>query len=116
MSTEYETHNISGFNIIRPKGRIDMSSVKYFQDSCSLLLNDAKDGLILDFKETRYISSAGIRVLITQLKESKNQNKRIVFCSVGGSVQKVLDTSGLSDFLEIHDDLNKVILALKLQD
>lgn len=59
------------------------------------------DYLILDMKDLDYISSAGIRVLIsTQKKLSASQ--KLVIKNVCEEIQEIFDITGLTDLLNIE--------------
>lgn len=59
------------------------------------------DYLILDMKDLDYISSAGIRVLIsTQKKLSTSQ--KLVIKNVCEEIQEIFDITGLTDMLNIQ--------------
>lgn len=59
------------------------------------------DYLMLDMKDLDYISSAGIRVLIsTQKKLSTSQ--KLVIKNVCEEIQEIFDITGLTDMLNIE--------------
>lgn len=62
---------------------------------------DGVNSLIFDFSKLEYISSAGLRVLLTALKIMKNQGTMKV-TGVNEIVAEILDLTGFSDILTIE--------------
>ena len=54
----------------------------------------------MDMKDLEYISSAGLRVLLTISKKMKGQGK-FTICNVNESVKEIFDVTGFSDILTI---------------
>ena len=59
--------------IIKAKGRIDAVTANAFADAIEKDIHTA-DELVLDFSDVEYISSAGLRVLLTAQKEMDRRN------------------------------------------
>lgn len=57
--------------------------------------------LILDFKELEYISSAGLRVVLSAQKAMKKQG-HMVIKNVNSSIMEVFDLTGFSGILDIE--------------
>ncbi len=85
---------------ISPSGRVDTTTAPRLQ----AVINDNISGvadLIFDFKQLEYISSAGLRVLMSTHKTMKNQGTmRLVH--VSEDVQEVFDMTGLTDIFNIE--------------
>ena len=64
----------------------------------SALLNEQLDGvqaLTLDFAECDYVSSAGLRVLLTTFKQIKKAKGSMELANVGENFMEVLQNTGL---------------------
>lgn len=65
-----------------------------------------KDGkLALDLSELKYISSAGLRVLLMLMKKAKPLGGVVVLVGVSGMVQEILEESGIDSFFDSYDKL-----------
>lgn len=62
---------------------------------------DGVDSLVLDFSNLEYISSAGLRVLLTAQK-TMNQQGEIKVTGVNEIVGEVFEITGFSDILTIE--------------
>lgn len=85
--------------IIAPVGRIDSITAPEFAKSLEDNLDGIKE-LIIDFEKLDYISSAGLRVLLsTQKTMSKIGNMKLI--NVGEVIMDVLNITGFVDILTI---------------
>ena len=85
--------------ILKLEGRLDTTTAPELEKT----INDEGDALknlVLDFKAVNYISSAGLRVLLTaQKKMSKQGSMELV--NVSEDVMDILEMTGFADILVI---------------
>ncbi len=81
-------------------GRLDTITAPVLDKTINENINGTQN-LILDFKGLEYISSAGLRVLLTAQKKMKNigSMKLIGVCD---DVMEVLEMTGFADILTIE--------------
>lgn len=60
------------------------------------------DSLILDFTDLEYISSAGLRVLISTQKKLKSDNIPFVIKNANDTVKEIFKMSGFNRILKIE--------------
>ena len=82
------------------EGRLDTKTSPELE---AVLVNELGDTaeLILDFEHLEYISSAGLRVLLTAQKKMNTQGTMIIR-NVCEDVREVFDISGFSDILTVQ--------------
>ena len=73
----------------------DLSAVLEGLDEC------VKD-LVIDFSETEYIASAGLRVLVTADKMMSGRKGSLRFANPNAEVVDILEMTGLSDVFTIE--------------
>lgn len=61
------------------------------------------DVIVLDFAELKYVSSAGLRVVLELYKEMKVLNKSITLTNVSQDNMEILESTGLSKFINIQN-------------
>ncbi len=57
--------------------------------------------LVMDFAELEYISSAGLRVLLSAQKVMNKQGKMVI-CHVNETIMEVFEVTGFTDILTIE--------------
>lgn len=82
------------------KGRIDSNTAPEFQSLIGDKLDEIEN-LILDFSEVDYISSAGLRVLLSAYKEMKKKGGSVAIEGANKAVEEVLYITGFEDFLDV---------------
>jgi len=81
-------------------GRLDTRTAPELQGELEPLFGGVSR-LVLDFEKIDYISSAGLRVLLTFDQELKEQGKAMELCHVNEMVHDVFDVTGFVDILTI---------------
>ncbi len=82
------------------EGRLDTVTAPEFETELKDSL-DAVTELIMDMKDLEYISSAGLRVLLTAQK-SMNQKGTMKLINVNDTVMEIFDVTGFVDILTIE--------------
>lgn len=81
------------------EGRLDTTTAPKFEAELKASFSGVKE-LILDFSQLEYISSAGLRVLLSAQKVMSRQGSMVV-CNVNEEIMEVFELTGFSDFLTI---------------
>lgn len=89
--------------ILMLSGRLDTTTAPEFQ---TVLLSELQNGtdVILDFQDLAYVSSAGLRVLLTGQKAVASTGQHMILRHVVPSVMEVFDMTGFSDILTIQPE------------
>ena len=82
------------------QGRLDTTTSPELEREIRSGLSGVKE-LIFDFSALDYISSAGLRVLLTAQK-IMNRQGRMVVCHVNEAILDVFEVTGFSDILTIE--------------
>ena len=85
---------------ISVEGRIDANTSNEFMNKINENLEGAKN-VVIDFEKVEYISSAGLRVLLSTEKTMKGQGK-LTLVHVNDVVMEVLNITGFVDILNIE--------------
>ena len=83
------------------KGRLDTTTSPRFHE----VLIPSIDGtcnILLDFAELLYVSSAGLRVLLTAQKECTAKGVSLKLQGVRNEIMEVFEMTGFSDVLDIN--------------
>lgn len=82
------------------EGRLDTNTAPEFQAEVEPMLGGINE-LTLDCKALDYISSAGLRVLLTFEQELEGQGKTMQLCHVNDIIRDVFDVTGFLEILNI---------------
>ena len=82
------------------EGRLDTMTAPDLEKELNASMKDA-ESLVMDFSKLDYISSAGLRVLLSAHKAMSSKGGMKVK-NVNEIVQEVLDVTGFSDILTIE--------------
>ena len=81
-------------------GRLDTNTAPSLEAELGGNLDGITD-LVLDFKDLEYISSAGLRVILSAQKEMNSRGKMVIK-NVCADIMDVFDITGFSDILTIE--------------
>ena len=84
--------------IIAVSGRVDTVTAPELE--ANLKFGDAKL-VVLDLKEVPYMSSAGLRLLLTSHKAMAAKGGRFEIANVQSAVREILEITGFSDIFNI---------------
>ncbi|GHU54498.1 hypothetical protein AGMMS49975_15000 [Clostridia bacterium] len=64
---------------------------------------DGKGGLFLDFAELDYVSSAGLRVILSVYRKADEHGGSVVLKNVNAEISELLEMTGFSDIVVIEN-------------
>ncbi|MBR4393660.1 MAG: STAS domain-containing protein [Oscillospiraceae bacterium] len=82
------------------EGRLDTTTAPQLEEELKNSLTDVKQ-LTLDFEKLEYISSAGLRVLLSAQK-TMNKQGEMKLCNVNDIIQEIFEVTGFVDILTIE--------------
>lgn len=87
--------------VLRFRGRLDAISSPAAEKRVFESINSGLIKLLIDFSGVSYLSSAGMRMLLSVSKKLKTLSGKLVICSISSNVMDVLKMSGFDHVLEI---------------
>ena len=100
---EFRQEQREGWLVLHLEGRLDAGSAPDFDTSLEALSGDGALKLALNCQNLAYISSAGLRSLITVAKKLRAGQGRLHFCGLSGMVKEVFEISGFTGMFVIRD-------------
>lgn len=82
------------------EGRLDTTTAPNLEKELKSSLDDVTE-LIMDFEKLEYISSAGLRVLLSAQKTMNNQGEMKVI-RVSETIMEIFEVTGFADILTIE--------------
>jgi len=87
--------------ILRIKGRLDAVTSPLVEKKVFEAINNGQSNLLLDMAEVVYLSSAGMRMLLSITKRLRTMSGKLAICSVTTNVVDVLKMSGFDHTLHL---------------
>lgn len=87
--------------VLKIEGQIVSSTSQMLEDEINAVLQ-TEDKLMLDFERVEFMASSGIRVLLAASVKLKEKDGLLILTNVNSSIRRVLDMTGLLDFLDIR--------------
>lgn len=78
-----------------------------------LPLITADRALVLDVSGVTYMSSAGLRMLLSVYRQAARSNARLVLAGLSPEIREVMSATGFLDQFTIHDTLADALRALE---
>lgn len=95
--------------ILSIDGTLDTRTVPEFSESLTNYINEGKTKLILDCKDLKFISSAGLGTLVGAIEdiEEKDEKGFIKICNLSEEIFDVFEMMGFSELFEIYNSLEE---------
>jgi anti-anti-sigma factor len=100
---EIITRDYNRVSVLRVVGRIDASTAPQFEQTLNDYINAGRYLLVLEMDGTDFLSSAGVRTLISAQKAAKPHNGKVAIAQPSQRVTEVLDLAGLRPLFPIFD-------------
>lgn len=82
------------------EGRLDTTTAPKLENELKVSLYDIKE-LTLDMENLEYLSSAGLRVLLSAQKQMQKQQGNMVIVNVNEIIMEVFEVTGFVDIITI---------------
>ena len=103
---------IGGCLVLKPSRRIDSANARSFEEDAYLLVDKGPVKVIIDSTDLDYISSAGLRVILTTAKKAKAAGGGLTIACAKINVREVLTVSGFDAIFGMHETVDAAIAAL----
>jgi anti-sigma B factor antagonist len=93
-----------GVEILKVSGRLDGETFEAAQPVMLEALGRASKGIIMNLESLTFISSAGLRVMITVGKKALSDGKRVALVSVQPPIYKIFKIACLDKVFHFYDE------------
>lgn len=109
---EIKTKTDQGVTIVTVSGNIDSTSAPQAQGTIlPLIVPDCR--MALDMSNCKYVSSAGLRVLLMIAKLLATKGGQCVLIGVSDEIKDVMEMTGFASFFNMYDTLPNAIEAIR---
>ena len=102
----------NGIVSIAITGRLDADSSMEAEKVVKDALGGETSRLLFDLGELEYLSSAGLRVLLTAAKEMRRRDGKIVLCALNEFVKEIFEVSGFQSLIPITESVESGLEVL----
>jgi len=88
--------------VVRVHGRLDAASSPQLEKKINSIIDSGHFKLILNFSGVEYLSSAGMRLMLSVSKKLKHLEGKVVACSLNDEVMEVVKMAGFHQILELY--------------
>jgi anti-anti-sigma factor len=95
--------------LLAVKGFIDTTTAPEFEKYFLSALDAKKFKLVIDLKETEYISSAGWGIFVSQLKRIREEKGDLVLAGMNPDVLEIFELLEFDTFLKSYSDVEEAV-------
>ncbi len=92
------------FTTVHLNGRLDATTSAQVEATVTAVFQGGAKALVIDFTRLDYISSAGLRVLLSAAKHAKTAGAKLALFGLSEEVRQIFDISGFTTILPIFPD------------
>ena len=96
----------NGIVTIAVKGRLDADSSPEAEKVVKEALEGQTTSVLFNLSGLEYLSSAGLRVLLSAAKEMRRREGKIVLCCLNEFVKEIFEVSGFQSLIPIADSVD----------
>jgi anti-anti-sigma factor len=102
----------SGITALKLIGVLDVQGVDAIEAKFAGYSTGDKSKVIVDLSEVVFLTSIGIRLLVTTAKSVANRGGKLVILGPNENVKGVLEMTGIMDIIPVHMDAQAAIADL----
>ena len=92
--------------VLTVAGRLDASTVNVLERALMRALMQGTKAVIIDAGEITYISSSGLRVMLTARRQVRERGGDIILCALSPNVRDVMNMVGFTALFTVHESLD----------
>ena len=97
--------------VITVSGRVDSSNANELDTLLQQLLEDGHYKLVLELSDIDYMSSAGLRAIISALRAAKKKRGDVYIAATSERVSEVFTLAGLNPLFQMFDDADTAVAS-----
>ncbi len=106
---EIEVKSLKKVDVVTLSGRIDSSNATDFDNALKDILTKKRHNVVLDLAKLDYMSSAGLRAMVSALKNARSAGGNVVIAQPN---ERIVDTLKLVGFQTLFKQYDNVLEAV----
>jgi anti-sigma B factor antagonist/stage II sporulation protein AA (anti-sigma F factor antagonist) len=103
MGLAIQVEEVGGKTLMRLTGRVDAVTAPQLEKRLDALFKERHHGLLIDFSEIEYLSSAGLRVLFAFHKKCKEKKGAMALFGLQDEVFEVVRMAGFDKIFSLFE-------------
>jgi anti-anti-sigma factor len=108
---EFSEESVGDVCVVSTQGRLDGATSTTFADRFAKLIGN-QPNILIDFSGVDFVTSAGLRAVLSILKKVKSANGMLALCGVQPAVREILDITGLTPMMQIFASRSDGLAAM----
>jgi anti-anti-sigma factor len=96
---------------VQPKGRLDSNTAPELEAALIKLQSDGRIHIVLDLSEIEFLSSAGLRVMVSTMKNLRKSSGDLAVAAPNARAREVLRLAGLDSVFSIYETREAAIAS-----
>jgi anti-sigma B factor antagonist len=107
---EMEITQYKHCDLVKISGRVDSFTAPKLADEFAKITSNGRFKLVVDMSGVEFLSSAGLRVLISTQKNCKRYNRgEVVLATIPQNILAVFELAGFTSIFKIFDDITSAV-------
>jgi anti-anti-sigma factor len=106
---QISSRELKRVNVVTVGGRVDSASAPEMEKTLQGLLDNRRNQIVVELADVEYMSSAGLRALVSALKAAKKGGGDLVIARPSARVREVIELAGLTAVFTVHDDVVEAV-------
>ena len=104
-----ERHGVGSVSVLDVKGFLYAHTAPELENAFNGLIDDKQFKVVVNFKDLKYISSAGLGVFMAYVETMRENSGDIKFCNLKEDVYNIFDLLGFPLLYEFYKDESEAI-------
>ncbi len=109
QTLDITVESMARVELVTVSGRVDSSSAGELETAVNDIIGRKVYNIVLELSGVEYMSSAGLRVLISALRTCKGKRGNVCLVSVSERVDEVLDLAGIKSMFDLYDNTTTAV-------
>jgi anti-sigma B factor antagonist/stage II sporulation protein AA (anti-sigma F factor antagonist) len=106
-----QDQDVNGTKVVRLEGRLDAVSSTILEKKLKQIAESGKHHVALDFAKLEYLSSAGMRLLLSETKKFKSLQGSFCLFAIHENVMEIIKMAGFERILSIYPHEKEALTA-----
>lgn len=108
---DLSTEAVDGATIVTVQGSVDAVTTPRLTEALDAEVDAGNTSLVADFGGVDYVSSAGLRTILSTVKRARAVGGDLRIAAVQPSVEKVFELSGFTSIVRFFDHVDEAVAS-----